>query len=129
VPEFRLARLLALEGLFARYERPFVVVVPGIMVEEKRGKMKATMVSTIGLILIGQLLLGDTPNMLWFIRDGYRNYHASNRLIFRWANASDVWPHWLPMFPVGSPWFPWARRNAQTLAKLLRNMLNEANLF
>ena len=67
MPEFRLARLLALEGLFARYERPFVVVVPGIMVEEKRGKMKATMVSTIGLILIGQLLLGAAPHTLWAV--------------------------------------------------------------
>jgi MFS family permease len=36
----------------------FVMMVPAIIVAEKRGKMKAVLLSAIGLILIGQLLLG-----------------------------------------------------------------------
>jgi hypothetical protein len=34
-------------------------------VAEKRGKMKAATVTPIGLILIGQLLLGGAAHMLW----------------------------------------------------------------
>ena len=37
----------------------FVMMVPAIIVAEKRGKMKAVLVSAIGLILAGQLLLGS----------------------------------------------------------------------
>jgi predicted MFS family arabinose efflux permease len=37
----------------------FVMMVPAIIVAEKRGKMKAVLVSAIGLILVGQLLLGS----------------------------------------------------------------------
>jgi len=44
----------------------FVMMVPAIIAAEKRGKMKAVMVSAVGLILIGQLLLGESPHMLWF---------------------------------------------------------------
>jgi len=36
----------------------FVMMVPAIIVAEKRGKMKAVLLSAIALILIGQLLLG-----------------------------------------------------------------------
>ncbi len=39
------------------------------MAAEKRGKMKAAMISAIGLILIGQLLLGESPHMLWSLRN------------------------------------------------------------
>jgi len=37
----------------------FVLMVPAIIAAEKRGKMKAVLVSAIGLVLIGQLLLGS----------------------------------------------------------------------
>ncbi|WP_415765044.1 MFS transporter [Paraburkholderia sp. J10-1] len=42
----------------------FVLMVPAIIVAEKRGKMKAVLVSAIGLILIGQLLLGSLAHTL-----------------------------------------------------------------
>ncbi|MCX5541648.1 MFS transporter [Paraburkholderia sp. CNPSo 3076] len=42
----------------------FVMMVPAIIVAEKRGKMKAVLVSAIGLILIGQLLLGSLAHTL-----------------------------------------------------------------
>ncbi|MEA3123620.1 MAG: hypothetical protein QOD67_639 [Caballeronia sp.] len=45
----------------------FVMMVPAIIAAEKRGKMKAVMVSAIGLILIGQLLLGAAPHTLWAV--------------------------------------------------------------
>jgi len=45
----------------------FVMMVPAIIAAEKRGKMKAVMVSAIGLILIGQLLLGAGPHTLWSV--------------------------------------------------------------
>ncbi len=42
----------------------FVLMVPAIIVAEKRGKMKAVLLSAIGLILIGQLLLGSLAHTL-----------------------------------------------------------------
>ncbi|CAG9270188.1 putative MFS family arabinose efflux permease [Paraburkholderia unamae] len=42
----------------------FVLMVPAIIAAEKRGKMKAVLVSAIGLILIGQLLLGSLAHTL-----------------------------------------------------------------
>ena len=42
----------------------FVMMVPAIIVAEKRGKMKPVLVSAIGLILIGQLLLGSLAHTL-----------------------------------------------------------------
>ncbi|MEM5425555.1 MFS transporter [Paraburkholderia ferrariae] len=42
----------------------FVMMVPAIIVAEKRGRMKAVLVSAIGLILIGQLLLGSLAHTL-----------------------------------------------------------------
>jgi len=42
----------------------FVMMVPAIIAAEKRGKMKAVLVSAIGLILIGQLLLGSLAHTL-----------------------------------------------------------------
>lgn len=42
----------------------FVLMVPAIIAAEKRGKMKAVVVSAIGLILIGQLLLGSLAHTL-----------------------------------------------------------------
>ncbi|MEX3843375.1 MFS transporter [Paraburkholderia sp. BR10882] len=42
----------------------FVMMVPAIIVAEKRGKMKTVLVSAIGLILIGQLLLGSLAHTL-----------------------------------------------------------------
>ncbi|WP_429365578.1 MFS transporter [Paraburkholderia sp. MM5496-R1] len=42
----------------------FVMMVPAIIAAEKRGKMKAVVVSAIGLILIGQLLLGSLEHTL-----------------------------------------------------------------
>ncbi|HEY4801006.1 MAG TPA: MFS transporter [Paraburkholderia sp.] len=42
----------------------FVMMVPAIIAAEKRGKMKAVVVSAIGLILIGQLLLGSLAHTL-----------------------------------------------------------------
>jgi MFS family permease len=42
----------------------FVLMVPAIIAAEKRGKMKAVMLGAIGLILIGQLLLGVAPHTL-----------------------------------------------------------------
>jgi len=43
----------------------FMMIVPAIMAAEKRGKMKAVMVSAIGLILTGVLLLGVAPFRVW----------------------------------------------------------------
>jgi len=40
----------------------FVMMVPAIIVAEKHGKMKAVLVSAIGLVLIGQVLLGLAPH-------------------------------------------------------------------
>ncbi|WP_250491745.1 MFS transporter [Caballeronia sp. GAWG1-1] len=45
----------------------FVMMVPAIIAAEKRGKMKAVMLSAIFLILIGQLLLGAAPHTLWSV--------------------------------------------------------------
>lgn len=42
----------------------FVMMVPAIIAAEKRGKMKVVLVSAIGLILIGQLLLGAAPHTI-----------------------------------------------------------------
>jgi MFS family permease len=42
----------------------FAMMVPAIIVAEKRGKMKPVLVSAIGLILIGQLLLGAAPHTI-----------------------------------------------------------------
>ncbi|MBN3759154.1 MFS transporter [Paraburkholderia sp. Tr-20389] len=42
----------------------FVMMVPAIIAAEKRGKMKAVLLSAIGLILIGQLLLGVAPHTI-----------------------------------------------------------------
>ncbi|MCX5544685.1 hypothetical protein M3A49_35360 [Paraburkholderia sp. CNPSo 3076] len=44
--------------------RAIVMMVPAIIVAEKRGKMKAVPVAAIGLVLIGQLLLGALANKL-----------------------------------------------------------------
>ncbi len=42
----------------------FVMMVPAILAAEKRGKMKAVLVSAVALILIGQLLLGAAPHTI-----------------------------------------------------------------
>ncbi|WJF89935.1 MFS transporter [Paraburkholderia bonniea] len=42
----------------------FVMMVPAIIVAEKRGRMKAVLLSAIVLILIGQLLLGAAPHTI-----------------------------------------------------------------
>jgi MFS family permease len=42
----------------------FVMMVPAIIAAEKRGKMKPVLVGAIGLILIGQLLLGAAPHTI-----------------------------------------------------------------
>src|SRR6201991_3928268 len=42
----------------------FVMMVPAIIVAEKRGKMKVVLVSAIFLILTGQLLLGAAPHTI-----------------------------------------------------------------
>ncbi|MEA3116960.1 MAG: hypothetical protein QOI13_230 [Paraburkholderia sp.] len=42
----------------------FVMMVPAIIAAEKRGKMKPVLLSAIGLILIGQLLLGTAPHTI-----------------------------------------------------------------
>jgi predicted MFS family arabinose efflux permease len=45
----------------------FVMMVPAIIAAEKRGRMKSVMLGAIGLILIGQLLLGAAPHTLWSV--------------------------------------------------------------
>ena len=45
----------------------FVMMVPAIIVAEKRGKMKAVLVSAIGLVLIGQVLLGLAPHKIFSV--------------------------------------------------------------
>jgi MFS family permease len=40
----------------------FVMMVPAIIVAEKRGRMKGVLLSAIGLILVGQLLLGTAAH-------------------------------------------------------------------
>jgi MFS family permease len=42
----------------------FVMMVPAIIAAETRGKMKTVLVGAIGLILIGQLLLGVAPHTI-----------------------------------------------------------------
>jgi MFS family permease len=42
----------------------FVMMVPAIIAAEKRGKMKPVLLGAIGLILIGQLLLGAAPHTI-----------------------------------------------------------------
>ncbi|WP_211708805.1 MFS transporter [Paraburkholderia aspalathi] len=42
----------------------FVMMVPAIISAEKRGKMKAVLLGAIGLVLIGQLLLGTAPHTI-----------------------------------------------------------------
>ncbi|WP_233828137.1 MFS transporter [Paraburkholderia sp. ZP32-5] len=42
----------------------FVMMVPAIIAAETRGKMKIVLLSAIGLILIGQLLLGVAPHTI-----------------------------------------------------------------
>jgi MFS family permease len=42
----------------------FVMMVPAIIAAEKRGKMKPVLLGAIGLILIGQLLLGTVPHTI-----------------------------------------------------------------
>lgn len=42
----------------------FVMMVPAIIVAEKRGKMKPVLLGAVALILIGQLLLGAAPHTL-----------------------------------------------------------------
>lgn len=42
----------------------FVMMVPAIIAAEKRGKMKPVLLGAIGLILIGQLLLGIAPHTI-----------------------------------------------------------------
>jgi hypothetical protein len=41
----------------------------GIVADEKRGKMNAVTHTSVGLILIGQLLLGVAPHTVWLIED------------------------------------------------------------
>jgi len=45
----------------------FVLMVPAIIAAETRGKMKAVLVSAIGLILIGQLLLGSLSHTIMVV--------------------------------------------------------------
>jgi len=45
----------------------FVLMVPAIIAAEKRGKMKAVLVSAVALILIGQLALGAAPHTIGFV--------------------------------------------------------------
>ncbi|MCY0387242.1 MFS transporter [Robbsia sp. Bb-Pol-6] len=45
----------------------FVLMVPAIIVAEKRGRMKGVMLGAIALVLIGQLALAALPGMLWVI--------------------------------------------------------------
>jgi len=60
----------------------FVMIVPCIMAAEKRGKMKVGIASAIGLVLIGQLLLGGAPHMLWLqTQQTYRAAHASTNIL------------------------------------------------
>jgi MFS family permease len=42
----------------------FVMMVPAIIAAEKRGRMKAELVSAIALVLLGQLLLGAAPHTI-----------------------------------------------------------------
>jgi hypothetical protein len=44
---------------------PLVMIVSAIIAAEKRGKMKAVTTRAVGLILIGQLLLGVAPLRVW----------------------------------------------------------------
>ncbi|PLZ03392.1 MFS transporter [Burkholderia sp. WAC0059] len=45
----------------------FFAMVPAIIAAEKRGKMKAVLVSAVALILIGQLLLGAAPHTILIV--------------------------------------------------------------
>jgi predicted MFS family arabinose efflux permease len=45
----------------------FFLMVPAIIVAEKRGRMKPVMLGAIALVLIGQLALAELPGMLWVI--------------------------------------------------------------
>jgi len=45
----------------------FILMVPAIIVAEKRGKMKPIMVGGIFLVLLGQLALTELPDTIWLI--------------------------------------------------------------
>ena len=45
----------------------FFLMVPAIIVAEKRGKMKPVMIGAIALVLFGQIALAELPDMLWVI--------------------------------------------------------------
>jgi predicted MFS family arabinose efflux permease len=45
----------------------FVLMIPAIVVAEKRAKMKHVMIAAIALILIGQLSFAELPHTLWWI--------------------------------------------------------------
>jgi MFS family permease len=55
---------VALEKVYLLVLGLFVMMVPAIIAAEKRGKMKIVLLSAIGLILIGQLLLGVAPHTI-----------------------------------------------------------------
>jgi len=69
-------RLLVMDGLPVRSHwivylpvmcLSFVAMVPAIIAAEKRGKMKAVLLSAIGLILIGQLLLATQAHTIMLV--------------------------------------------------------------
>jgi predicted MFS family arabinose efflux permease len=45
----------------------FVLMVPAIIVAEKRGQMKPVMLGAIALLLVGQVLLATVPHTLWMV--------------------------------------------------------------
>jgi len=71
LPQILVAQGLPLDSAWRMYLPvmgiSFVLMVPAIIVAEKRGKMKAVLLSAIAAVLIGQLCLAIFPHTLWWL--------------------------------------------------------------
>jgi MFS family permease len=71
VPQMLVANGLPLESSWKIYlpvmGLSFCLMVPAIIVAEKRGKMKSVLLAAIAAVLIGQLCLAELPHTLWWM--------------------------------------------------------------
>jgi len=71
VPQILVASGLPLESSWKIYlpvmGLSFCLMVPAIIVAEKRGKMKSVLLAAIAAVLIGQLCLAEFPHTLWWM--------------------------------------------------------------
>ena len=71
VPQILVSSGLPLESSWKIYlpvmGLSFCLMVPAIIVAEKRGKMKSVLLAAIAAVLIGQLCLAEFPHTLWWM--------------------------------------------------------------